>query len=382
MRPGRKRRTPLIEIVEFTPKGVKCNPPALPVELTDARRAVYIPPMGQRRITPGRVLRFVAAGGLLAVAHLGGCAPRETATVIQVKGNTSYVQGALAYQEGDADRAIAALQSALQENPDLIMARFLLGTIYKEKGEYGAAADQYKRVVELDPYVYSNHFNLGLMYHLLNQLQQAAASYMEALRLNPQDPRSNMYLALVHTALGRPDVALPYAQRAAELDQRSSEVFANLAVVLDANGDYRGGEQAYRRALELDAARPETIINLAGNLVAQKRYREALSVYEQALRSTESSLLRQRYGAALLAAGRAEDAIREFNRALELNQRNFQAINGLGDAMLSLYRQSAMLDEQKRVKAVEYWKRSLELNAQQPRVAALVREYEGAGLFK
>src|SRR5688572_5954618 len=50
------------------------------------------------------------------------------------QGNTLYVQGALAYQEGNKDRALAALQSALQVNPDLIMARFLLGNIYKEQG--------------------------------------------------------------------------------------------------------------------------------------------------------------------------------------------------------------------------------------------------------
>jgi tetratricopeptide (TPR) repeat protein len=87
----------------------------------------------------------------LAGVLIGGCT-QQTTTYPVVKGNDSYVRGALAYQEGDRDHAAEALQAAIQENPDLIMARFLLGTIHKEKGQYQAAVEQFKHVVELDPY--------------------------------------------------------------------------------------------------------------------------------------------------------------------------------------------------------------------------------------
>jgi tetratricopeptide (TPR) repeat protein len=299
------------------------------------------------------------------------------------RGNSLYVQGALAYQEGNRDRALAALQSALQVNPDLIMARFLLGNIYKEQGEYAAAVEQYERVVELDPYVASNHYNLGLVNHLLNRLQIAAASYLQALQLNPADMRSNMNLGLVYTALGKPEQAIAYAQKAMDLDPRSAEAAANLGVVLDARGEYAAAERAYRRAIELDSDRVETAINLAGNLVSQKRPKEAIAVYEQILRTTsnDSSLLRQRYGYALLQAERPDDAVRQFDLALKLNPQNYQAMNGMGDALLAQYRVSAMLDEKKRTAAVGYWKQSLALNPNQPRVAALIKEYAGAGLF-
>ncbi|MGE5611853.1 MAG: tetratricopeptide repeat protein [Bacillota bacterium] len=316
----------------------------------------------------------------LAGVLIGGCA-QQTTTYPVVKGNDSYVRGALAYQEGDRDRAVEALQAAVQENPDLIMARFLLGTIHKEKGRYEAAVQQFQRVVELDPYTYTNHYNLGLVYHLLDRLQEAATSYLAALKLNPQDMKSNMYLGLVYTALGKPQMGLEYAKKAAEIDPQSGEAHANLAVVLDAVKDYPAAELEYRRAIELDSNRVETLVNLAGNLATQKRFKEAINIYEQVLKNKDSSLLRQRYGYALLGNGQPAEAIRAFQAALKANPRNFQAMNGLGDALLAQYRDSAMLDEPKRAQAMDYLKKSLDINPQQPRIAALIKEYAEGTVF-
>lgn len=311
--------------------------------------------------------------GLLA---LSGCFQNQKARAERknLDATQSYVEAALAYQEGDRERALASLQSALAQNPDLIMGRLLLGTIYRDKNEYSFAAEQYQKVVQLDPYTGSNHYNLGLMYHLLNRLADASVSYIEAIRLNPADGKSNMNMGLVHTALGKPELGLSYAQKAVELNEKSAEAHANLAVVLDSMGRHAEAEKHYRRAIELDT-RPETIANLAGNLVSQRKFTDAIASYEEALRLKDAWLLRQRYGHALLLAGRTDDAIREFQHALRQNERSFQALNGLGDAMLIKYRESANLDEGKRVTAVDYWRKSLSIHPNQPKVSELVKEY-------
>ena len=318
---------------------------------------------------------------LSALILLGGCANGKRAQEpTETSATKLYVRGALDYQQQNYDGAMRSLESALRSDPNLIMARFLLGTIYREKGEYEAAAQQYERVVRLDPYTYANHYYLALMNHLLNRLQDAATSYLTAIKLNPNDMKSNMYLGLVYTALGKPEVGLPYARRAVELDPRSPEAAANLAVVLDSNGDYAAAEAGYRRALELDPNRPETLVNLAGALMSQKRYKDAVTAYEQALKLQDSPLVRVRYGYALLNSGRLDEAISQFNQALEQNQRNYQALNGLGDAAAAQYKASSLLDEKKRSDALGYWKRSLDINPEQPRIASLVTEYNKGGL--
>jgi Tfp pilus assembly protein PilF len=318
----------------------------------------------------------------LAVAGIG-CRPtsQPTTNASAAPAKSLYVQAAVAYEEGDKDRAAAALRTALERNPDLIMARLLLGTILRDKGDYDAAAKQYERVVELDPYTALNHYNLGLMYHFLNQLQGAAGEYLEALHLKPTDVKSNMNLGLVYTALGHPEQGLPYARKAVELDPRSADAAANLGLIQDSMHDYAAAESTYRRALELDPDRSEAALNLAGCLAAEKKYKEAIAVYEMVLKTKDSSAIRQRYGYALLRAGRIDDAIAQFSAAVKLDLHNYQAYNGLGDAYLEQYRASAMLDAKKRSLAVENWKKSLDLNPNQPRTLALVKEYTDKALF-
>ena len=327
-----------------------------------------------------QTLRHPGLASLLTLIALPGCV-HQPAVQEPVAGTSGYVAGALAYQEGQRERAIEALQSALRDNPNLIMARFLLGGIYKDKGDYRAAAGEFEKVVELDPYVSSNHYNLGLMYHLLNELQKAAVSYLNALKLNALDPKSNMNLGMVYTALGNPELGLPYVKRAVEIDPQSAEAAANLGVVLDTLQNYKEAETAYRRALELDKNRLETAANLAGCLVAQKRFNEAIRVFEEILRESDSSLLRQRYGYALSQGGKFDESVRQYQQALKLSANNYHAMNGIGDALIGQYRQSAMLDEGKRAQAVAYWKKSLELNPNQPRLTALITEYSKGSLF-
>lgn len=317
----------------------------------------------------------------LALA-ISGCANHNNKSdAVETNATKLYVRGALDYQQHNYDRSMQSLDAALRSDPNLIMARFLMGTIYREKGEYDAAAQQYERVVQLDPYSYTNHYYLGLMNHLLNRLQEAAASYLTAIKLNPNDVKSNMYLALVYTALGKPEVGLPYARKAAELDPKSAEAAANLGVVFDSNGDYASAEAAYRRALEADPNRAETLVNLGGVLMSQKRYKDAVTAYEQALKLQDSSLVRVRYGYALLYSGQIDAATSQFNQALEQNQRNFQALNGLGDAAAAQYKASSLLDEKKRSDAIGFWKKSLDINPEQPRVAAQITEYSKGGLI-
>lgn len=329
------------------------------------------------KTTPAQRL-ILAASTALGTA-ICGCRSTNSSSAPPAK--SLYVQAAVAYQEGDKERAASALRQAIAESPDLIMARLLLGSIYRDQGNYSAAADQYRYAVELDPYTASNHYNLGLMYHLLNQLHDAASSYLQALKLNPADVKSNMNIALVYTALGHPEEGLPYAKKAVELDPKSADASSNLGVVLDQMGNPSAAEAAYRKALELSPDSASVALNLAGSLVSQKRYKDAAGVYDQVIKMKDSSLARQRYGYALLQLDRPADAIAQFSAAIRQDAGNYLAFNGLGDAALAQYRASAMLDEKKRTQAVDYWKKSLELNPNQPRVAALVKEYTDKSLF-
>jgi tetratricopeptide (TPR) repeat protein len=215
----------------------------------------------------------------------------------------------------------------------------------------------------------------------LARLQEAAKSYLKAIELNPRDAKSNMNLGLVYAALGQADKGLEYCRKAVELDPNSADAQTNLGVVMQAMGLLPESERHYRVALELDSSRVETAINLAGNLLAQKRYEEAISVYQNIIKSKNTSLVRQRYGVALLQSGKSNEAIVELQLAIGMDPKNSAAYASLGDAWIAQYRAGAMIDESKRKKAIESWKKSLELYPKQPAASALIKEYTDPKLY-
>src|ERR1041385_966116 len=234
----RSQRTMRPSVRPMTCCGPQENNPSLEPSHLPLVRPSIIVVLGIHLMTINRLITKHGPGragwgmfAALALCLAGGCSYSDRPAARSVSGSMGtahYVDGALAYQNGKRERAISALHLALRDNPNLIMARYLLGTIYKDQSEYEAAAKQFQRVVELDPYSYSNHYNLGLMYHLLNRLQEAMGSYMRALELNPLDSKTNMNIGLVYTALGDPQKGLPYVQKAADLDPKSADAQANL----------------------------------------------------------------------------------------------------------------------------------------------------------
>jgi tetratricopeptide (TPR) repeat protein len=319
----------------------------------------------------------------IASAVLCGCAPKKPTTTASTRpvGIDNYVQAVQSYDQGNKDAAVSSLTQAIQQNPNLTMARNLLASIYRDDGDYAKAADQYEAVTRLDPYWWTNHYNLALCYQFLDRLQAAAASYARALKLNPNDMKSNMNLGLVYLGLGQYDQAAQYGQRAVDLDPKSATARANLGIIYDARGEYTKAESAYRQALELDSSQQSTLLNLGSNLIMQGKTREAVATLQQALKLADTALARKRLGDAYAANKQYDEALKEYNSALKNNPRYFPAMNEMGLVLIEQYRQSLELDEQKKIAAVAIWERSLQIQPNQPRVQQWVRQWSEKEMF-
>jgi tetratricopeptide (TPR) repeat protein len=315
---------------------------------------------------------------------VGGCAPGQKGSVAitKPKGVDNYVEGVEAMDAGDKAHAVAALQKAIAENPNLITPRMMLGGMYRKDGDYHSAMVQYENLVRLDPYTASNHYYLGLCYQLLDRLQESALSYRNALKLNPDDPDASSNLGLVYLATGRLDDAVANTRRATEIAPKSATAWANYAVTLDAAGEYAKAESAYRRSLELDSSQPTTLLNLATNLVLQNRGGDALPLFEQGLKKQDSALGRKRYGDALVQVKRYDDAVKQYDAAIKMNPRYFPAYNEIGKAFIAMYRAGYELDDSQRQSAVAAWRKSLEINPQQADAQALVQQWSKQPLLR
>lgn len=316
---------------------------------------------------------------VLAAALTAGCqqTPSGTTSAGRADALSGYVRGAQAMSAGRDTEAERELRSAVQSNPSLTMAQVRLGDLYRQRGQYDRAVDHYAVATKLDPYGFSNHYYLGLCQHLLNRLEEAATSYLRALKLEPRDAPANMNLGLVFVALGKPEDGEKYIETATKINDKSGAAFANLGVALDAQGKFTQAEIAYRKALELDSDDPATLLNLGTNLTLQDKPADAIPILQRALRISNTPLAHRRLGEAFAAGGKLDEAIAQFDTAIQLNQLYYLAFNGKGSAFIARYQRGLQLEEGLKEQALTAWRKSMEINPNQPAVQLLIQKWSG-----
>ena len=339
--------------------------------------------MRSRNPTAARPLLTVAAFAWLgsSILYLGsGCASGTAAR--NDSALNAYVQGVRAYQSGDTDKAMTNLQDAVNKKNDLVMARSMLGDLYRSKSDYEGARQQYEVLARLDPYEYSNHYRLGLVDQLLDRLQDAVVSYLKALNLKPEDAATNMSLGTVYYALNQPKEAMKYAERAVQYDPNSAAGWVNFGLILDANNEYARAESAYRKSLDIDSSNAVTRLYLGENLLAQKKYTEARNVFGELVKLQDNPLHRKRLGDAYAGEKNFAEAINQYRAALKLDSNYYPALNEIGAAYIADYEKGLTLDDAKRKAALDSWQQSLSINRAQPRIMALVQKYSKAPMFQ
>ena len=331
--------------------------------------------------------RNFALAACLAGAAAAGCATNsggglkpEIASVPPPKAVDLYVQGYIQFQQGNDRQAEKSLLAAVDQNPDLRMARATLGDIYRRRGEWSNAADQYEAAVRLDPYTLSNHYYLGLSYQYLRRLREAAKAYSDALRIDANDLNSNMNLGLVYLALNELDNAVFFLERATRIDPNNALAWSNLGVAYDSRGSFPQAEASYRRAVELDPAAYVAMQNLGANLISQGKADPAQQVMKDVLAKSDSALSHRLYGDALLLGKDYSAATVQYDAALTRDPSDTAALNGKGEVFIRQYQEGLNLDDSFRTRALEQWKKSLSINAKQERVADLVNKWESGPL--
>jgi tetratricopeptide (TPR) repeat protein len=347
--------------------------------------------------TTARAVLAIAGSTFLLTTMLylnGGCAgsatPAREQTAIK-----AYVQGVLAYQKGDTDKAVADLQEAVNIKGDLVMARSMLGDLYRARANYEGAREQYEVASRLDPYDYVHHFQLGLALQFLQRFQEAAVSYLKALDLRPDDPPSNMYLGTIYMVLVVNDngtmspadaaflrqKAVHYAERATQLDPKSTAAWANFAVVLDSDRQFARAESAYRKALDLDASQTLLELYLGENLIQQRKFAEARSVLSELVKIQDTKLHRLRLGDAYAGEKKYDDAMIQYHAALKHDANYYQAFNKIAEVNIVQYQAGLGLNDEQRKAAIDAWQQSLSINRLQPEVAQSYAKWVKAPAF-
>jgi tetratricopeptide (TPR) repeat protein len=148
--------------------------------------------------------------------------------------------GELLQVTGRTPEAFQVLKATVGHHPEFPLARMALGRLYKQKGSYHHAAEQFQAAIDADKNFTDAWYELAICNLQMQKGAQARAAIAEAIR---QAPNEAQYLALkssVDAVVGATDEGIETARKAAELAPNDAKVQINYANILLAH--YRGEE--------------------------------------------------------------------------------------------------------------------------------------------
>ncbi len=211
----------------------------------------------------------------------------------------SFLRAGMANENtGDHKGAERAYRRGLEIAPEDAELRNALGWTLFQQGRSAEAAVEYERALGADPKLVKSHNNLALALVELGRLEEAAGHYKTSLEL---EPKAEIYsdLGFVMARLGHPDEARADYQKALELDRNCASAHFNLAVTFAQAGAFGEAESHFRQALP---GRPTA--------------------------ETYNGL-----GYVLARQGRADEAVAEYRKAIEVDPKFTPACNNLADAL-------------------------------------------------
>jgi tetratricopeptide (TPR) repeat protein len=172
--------------------------------------------------------------------------------------DATYILGIAYIQTKDYDRARGAFARMFDFAPDsafayLVTARMLL------RQEFVPIAEQYAhKAIEIDPKLPLAHFLLGELYLFKSQMPEAISELEKELALNPAYAPAYYKLADAYSRTQKYDDAERFLQRSIWLDSTNTGPFVLMGKVLAKKGEYELAVRALQRAAAMDPNNPMT----------------------------------------------------------------------------------------------------------------------------
>lgn len=240
---------------------------------------------------------------------------------------SAHLHKAMAHKkEGKADEAIAELKKALEQREAYAAAHHSLGMLYREKGELPKAIQHLERAAQLEPKSAMLHYSLGITYFKADRKQDALRSLTEAARLDPKDVQVQAQLGVLLIRTD-PQKAIPYLEAAVKLKPDHPDYAHQLGL-------------AYRR----------TSANLTAPAQAKQRddyLRRAERYFLKAAEKKESAELEFDLGALYRRLDKVDEAIKHYEKAIQLKPKMAAAHWDLGHMYVKAKRNDEAIESYK-----------------------------------
>lgn len=119
-----------------------------------------------------------------------------------------YDLGGLQLANGDVDAAKASYKKALDLAPDHPQILLQLGNTFYAAGDYAGSVRYFEHCLKIEPQNGGVYYNIGNAQREMGALKQAVLSYQQAIRYAPQHAEAHNSLGNVYRELGQIDLAI------------------------------------------------------------------------------------------------------------------------------------------------------------------------------
>jgi tetratricopeptide (TPR) repeat protein len=266
------------------------------------------------RLEPGLPLAHKKLGQALAALGQGEAADEAFRDYLDRDPDKEAVaNAAVMLREGRFDDAVAALKSALQQNPGNVDAmRYLAGAYFTRKVHLDDAEALLRQATRTAPDFTAAWLLLGPVLIERNKYLDAVEAFRAATRLSPDDPEAWMGLGNAHARASQVEEAARAFARAVALDPDMPGSQMGYAHVLKTLGDQPASIAAYREAIRAKPDFGEVYWSLANLKIFRFTEADVAAMEEQLARGelTASAEIHFRF-----ALGKAYEDLGDYDRA-------------------------------------------------------------------
>lgn len=140
-------------------------------------------------------------------------------------------QARLFFDKGNYDAAAEQYRQILARYPDNLYALSNLGVVRFQQGKFKDAEEALQRAIKVAPNDGFSHSILGIVFYMTARFDEAVSTLTRAATLDPNDPQTHNYLGIACSRKGWQQVAEQEVRKAIELNPNYGDAHFNLAVI-------------------------------------------------------------------------------------------------------------------------------------------------------
>jgi len=241
-----------------------------------------------------------------------------------------YFLARLCFEKNEEMECKYQLETIVEKYPEFTEAWYLLGKLYRKRGDWKNALNAYKKLTQLAPEDAEVYYRLGIAQRHEGKTDEAMSNFKFAAEIKPDFSRAFYSMASIYDAAGKTDKAIECLEKSLMGEERLEMAYNLLAEIYISTDRILEAIRVYDEAIRVHPESYLVHFNLGVSLMMMKRYEEAVKVFRRAEKLTnDDPALYYNWASAEISLKHYSEAARLYKEGLKLKADDDEILFGL-----------------------------------------------------